>query len=192
MWKSFGVLTVWVAMIAAPHLRSPAVQLGAAEVTPVPAAAAPAATAPSDDPGDPFRQKAAPGSVTTVHFKNQLGKSVTLTEVLFNLDGKPLPTIEAIAPDQDTVVYSGRLPPGMHLMRTEMHLQGTSRGPFTYTKGYGFKVTAEQVLTIPANRAVVFTIMGTRNKGINVPFDKTYDIKMTSQESPPITSSLTN
>jgi hypothetical protein len=195
MWKSLGVFTVWIAMIAAPHLR-PAVQVGATELPPQPnLAPAPAATpAPSDDPGDPFlrQKKAEPGSVVTIHFKNLMGKTVSLTEVLFTLDQQALPTLEAPAPDRDAVIYSGRLSPGMHLMKTEIHLQGNARGPITYTKGYHFTVTAEQVLTVPANRAVVFTIMGTRNKGMNVSFDKQYDIQMTSQESPPITSSLSN
>jgi hypothetical protein len=188
MWKPLGVLSVWIAMIVAPHLQSPVIPLVAAD-----GMSEPGATAPAEDPGDPFHQKAAPaGPVTTVHFKNQMGKTVSMTEVLFTLDQQALPTIESVAPDQDVVVYSGRLSPGQHLMRTEIHISGNSRGPITYTKGYHFTVTGEQVLTVPENRAVVFTISGMRNKGMNVPFDKQYDIKMTSQESPPITSSLTN
>jgi len=184
MWRSLGVVGLWVALIAAPHLRSPLLQTSAADVTPEP-------PAPAGDPGDPFRQKPederqVPGSFATVHFKNQLGKGVTLTEVLFTFDGRPLPTLEAIQPDQDVVIFTGRLSPGMHLMRTEMHLQGAGRGPITYTKGYHFKVTAEQVLTVPENKAVIFTIEGSRNKGMNVPFDKQYDIKMNAEERPPV------
>jgi hypothetical protein len=189
MWRSVGVVGLWVALIAAPHLRAPVVQTSAADVTPEPAA-------PPDDPplGDDAQkpERQVTGSMTTVHFRNQMGKSVDLTEVLFTFDGHALPTIENIKPDQDVVIFSGRLTPGMHLMRTEMHLQGRSRGPITYTRDYKFRVTAEQVLTVPENKNVVFTIAGTKNKGMNVPFDKQYDLKMTAQEMPPITSSLTN
>src|SRR5262245_24414377 len=137
MWKSLGVFTVWIAMIAAPHLR-PALQVGATELPPQPNLAPKAAPAPepSDDPGHPFmrQQKAEPGSVVTVHFKNQMGKTVTLTEVLFTLDQQALPTLETPGTDRDAVIFSGRLSPGQHLMKTEIHLQGNSRGPITYTK----------------------------------------------------------
>jgi hypothetical protein len=190
MWRSVGVVGLWVALIATPHLRG--VQtVTAADVPPVPAV-------PAEDPGEPFDskadepQRAMAGSFATVRFKNQLGKGVALTEVLFTFDGKPLPTIEAVKPDQDVVIFSGKLSTGMHLMRTEMHLQGARRGPITYTQSYKFKVTAEQVLTVPENKTVVYTIAGTRNKGMNVPFDRQYNIQMTTQETAPVTSSLTN
>jgi hypothetical protein len=113
-----------------------------------------------------------------------------MTEVLFTFDGEPLPTVENLQPDQDVVVFSGRLKPGLHLMKTEVHLQGTSRGPITYTKGYKMNVKADQVLTVPENKAVVFTIAATRNKGMNVPFDRQIEIKATAEERPPVTSSL--
>src|SRR3954462_11298787 len=105
MWRSVGVVGLWVALIAAPHLREPLLQASAADVPPEP-------PAPTGDPGDPFGQKAedadrhhAPGSLTTVHFTNQMGKTVTLVEVLLTFDGKPLPTLEALQPGQDVVIY---------------------------------------------------------------------------------------
>jgi hypothetical protein len=195
MWKFLGVFGVWVGLIAAPHVPSPVMNVDSWVVPGVPAPSADGTAAePGEDPGNPYQKPAeperreAPGSFATVHFKNQMGKGMILSEALFTFDGKPLPTVEALQPDQDVVIYSGRLTPGMHLMKTELHLQGASRGPITYTKGYHMRVTAEQVLTVPDDKAAVYTIAAGRKKGMNVAFDKQIEINVTSQETPPVTS----
>jgi len=143
------------------------------------------AAPPSEPAGGPAPLKV-PDSFATIRFKNQTGKAVTLTEVLFTFDGKPLPMIVDVKPDQDIVIYSGRLTPGTHLMQTEMRLKGNSRGPITYTKCYKFRVTAEQVLTLPQGKSVVFTIAGIGNNGMTVPFSKQLDFKMTAVKTPPL------
>jgi hypothetical protein len=66
-------------------------------------------------------------------------------------------------------VYDGPVRAGRHVVRAHLTYQGQSRGIFTYTKGYTFKVTSDQVLTMPADKTVAFTVVGKETKGLRAP-----------------------
>jgi hypothetical protein len=186
MLKSLGVMGLWALMIAVPHLGSSALQVSVAGVAPV-------ITAPAEDPGDPFREASNPkapanseirGSFATIHLRNELDKTMSLVEVRLTMDGQELPLVTALAPGDDTVVFAGRVAAGHHVFKTELKCRGNSRGPFTYVKKYNLNVASEEVLTVPEERAVVFTIAATRNKGVNVPFEKQVGIAVRANELP--------
>jgi hypothetical protein len=50
MWKSLGVIGVWLVLIAAPHLGTSARQMSVSGISVGPTVPE---TAPADDPGDP-------------------------------------------------------------------------------------------------------------------------------------------
>jgi hypothetical protein len=119
----------------------------------------------------------APGSVeavratdTTLMFKNNVGDKYTLVEARFVMDGETLPMVPGGAErGKPYVVYTGATRPGRHILTTHLTYQGRSRGPFTYTKGYTFKVTSDEVLTLPSDRNVNFTIVSKEVKGLKAP-----------------------
>jgi hypothetical protein len=167
MWKYAGVVGLWVSLLVAPHVGSTAIDAKFAGVAPpLPV---------SDDLGDPPPSVTAPrelpGAFATIHFENELGKTLLLLEAHVTMDGKPLPTIADLAPGNDATVFAGRVAAGHHLVGTRLVCQGKRRGPFTYLRDYKWEVAADEVLTVPDDEAVVFTIAATRKKGMNVPFE---------------------
>jgi hypothetical protein len=186
MWKGFGVAALWVGLISLPHAMGPVLQGGVA-------GAAPPLVLPVEDPGDPFRlvtgaTRAQGGGVSgtfaTVYFRNELGKTLTLVEATFVMDGKELPPLTNVKPDENVVVFSGRVEPGHHIIKTTVTCQGNKRGIITYTKGYRWKVTSDQVLTIPDNRAVVYKLAAHRSRAANVPFEKQIEIRAQAEVLP--------
>jgi hypothetical protein len=191
MWKPMGVVTLWLMMIAAPHLGAPATQVSMAGVMPSPAVPTVVDDpAPADDPGDPYLQKTRqrreiPGSFATVHFVNALDKKlVALTEARLMMDGKPLSEVTNVASGADTVVFAGRVAPGSHVVQTHLTCRGRQRGPFSYVKGYTWQVQSEETLLVPPERAATFTISAVRHKGIAVPFDREVEISVKSELVP--------
>ncbi|HEY2731059.1 MAG TPA: hypothetical protein VGK52_14040 [Polyangia bacterium] len=174
-------------MIAAPHVRSSALELSVVEST---LGVVPSATVPGDDPGDPFREGPTrapaeiPGSFASLHFKNALGQTFDLLAASIVMDGKPLPAIDNLQPDADTVVFAGRVTPGEHIVDTRLTCQGRRRGPFTYLDEYKWEVKSNEVLTVPPDRAVVFTISAVRVKGANIPWDKQVGITAQNEVLP--------
>ena len=127
-----------------------------------PAAPAPAATA------------VAPASTgfATVSFRNDVGKKLRLVAAQFTIDGETLPTVLTSAePGSSHVIASGPMKPGPHVVSARLTYQG-DRGVFSYMKGYKLSVRSDQTLTAPANRPVSFTVVGSENKGMTVPFEK--------------------
>jgi hypothetical protein len=187
MWRSLGVICLWILLIAAPHVRSSAVELSVFESS---LGVVPSATVPGDDPGDPFRQgperapAEIPGSFTSLHFKNALGKTFDLLAATIIMDGKTLPVLTDLRPDADTVVFAGRVTPGQHIVDAQLTCRGRRRGPFTYLDEYRWEVKSKEVLTVPPDRAVVFTISAVRNKGANIPWDKQVGITAESEVLP--------
>ena len=55
---------------------------------------------------------------------------------------------------------------------------------FTYLKDYQWDLRSEEVLTVPKDRAVVFTISAVRHKGVNVPFNKEVGIAVHDEVVP--------
>ena len=171
MLRSMGVVCLWILLIAVPHVRSPALELSVSGFVPSAAVA-------GDDPIDTNREgpaparAAVPGSFATIHFKNALGKTFTLLEASVTMDGKTLPAIIALDPGGDSVVFAGRVAPGEHVLNTHLTCQGRRRGPFTYLDEYKWEVGSDEVLKVPPERAVIFTISAVRRKGANVPWDK--------------------
>jgi hypothetical protein len=196
MWKPMGVVTLWLVLIAAPHLGAPATQVSMAGVMPSPAVPVVVEDpVPVDDPGDPYLQapparqaprerREIPGSFATVHFVNALDKVFTLSEVTVTIDGKTLPPVTDLAPGAMTVVFAGRVSPGPHPAQTRLTCRGRQRGPFTYLKDYRWQVESAETLTVPPDRAASFTISAVRHKGMNVPFDRQVDITVRSELVP--------
>jgi len=186
MWKLVGVAGLWVSLVAFPHL-------GPATLDANFASAAPPLAVPEDDLGDPPAAGAEPaapphairGSFATIHFKNALGKTLSLVGARLTLDGDQLPAVEALGPDADTVVFAGRVTPGHHLLGARLACRGNQRGPFTYMKEYTWDIASDAVLTVPDDQAVVFTVAATRRSGPNVPFDKQVAITVADRVLPP-------
>ncbi len=96
-----------------------------------------------DDLGDPPARgeapkaapRAIPGSFATIHFKNELGKTLSLVEARLTLDGDHLPAVEALGPDGDTVVFAGRVTPGHHLLGAHPRLSRQPTRPLHVHEG---------------------------------------------------------
>jgi hypothetical protein len=182
MWKSVGVVGLWALMVVAPHVGTSGASVMMAGVVP-------GMPTPDEDLGDPppeapGARREIPGSFATIHFKNALGKTLTLVEARLTMDGTSLPLVTNLAADQDAVVFSGRVAPGAHSVETHVLCRGKRRGPFTYLKDYKWEVSSEEALTVPADRAVIFTISAVRNKGVNVPFDRELGISVHDEVLP--------
>ena len=178
MWKGLSVAGLWGLLIAAPH-----------------AVSAP----PDEDPGDPYALAApvkqappnAPATFATVHFKNEVGKAYSLVEARFLLDGRALPELTNIKPGDDAVIFSGRVAPGRHVIETQLDYQGNRRGLVTYMRKYHLVVDSQELLMVPKERPVQFTISGKQNKGLNLPLDHQLGIQVQNR-TPPLPRALTN
>jgi hypothetical protein len=182
MWKSLGVVGLWALMVLVPHLGTSGASVTMAGIVP-------GVSPPDEEQGDPpakvpVARREIPGSFATIHFKNALGKTLTLAEARLMLDGNFLPVVRNLAADQDAVVFAGRVAPGAHSFVTYVICRGTSRGLFTYLKDYRWEVSSEEMLNVPADRAVVFTISAVRNQGVNVPFDRQLGISVHDEVLP--------
>jgi hypothetical protein len=167
------------------------------------AGVAPEAAAPTEDPGEPFNPKGAPsaedpqpeakpqpesqaGSFATISLRNELDGTVNLVEIVLTMDGKELPPVVALGVGTQAVVFAGKIAPGQHVVRARLRAEDKPRGPFTYMKGYAFNIQSDQVLTVPENKHVMYTIAVKRNKGMNVAFDKQIGIDVrTAEVAPP-------
>lgn len=185
MWKPAGVVGLWLALIALPHLGSSAVHVS-------PAGVQIAATVPVEDPGDPFleapgtqRKVEIPSAFATVHFRNTLDKTLTLVSATLVLDGEPLAPVTDLRPQGDNVVFTGYVTPGDHTIATHLTCVGKKRGGvFTYMRGYKWEVSAEHTLTVPAKRSMVFTVSARRHKGVNVPVDRQVEVSVYNELLP--------
>lgn len=174
MWKFVGLVGAWISLLAFPHIGPTMVDVNFAGVAPPVAVSSddlddPPLSSVSAPPSEP---REIPGSFATIHFENALGKTLSLVEARLTLDGQHLPAVTNLAPDDDAVVYAGRVSPGHHLLGAVLVCRGNRRGPFTYLKEYTWEVASDAVLTVPEDNAVVFTVSVTRHKGMNVPLDK--------------------
>jgi hypothetical protein len=192
MWKGIlkfmGLAGLWVFLIVLPHLGPKGIDVDFANVMPPLTTLAsdtgqastetdqqtPAAE-PTPEPlvaptVDPRRQVV--GSFATIHLENKLDKTLNLVQARVTMDGKPLPTVAGLRPDDDRVLFAGLVSPGHHVVNTQLSCRGNRRGVFTYLKDYRWDLSSQEVLTVPKDRAVVFTISAVRHKGVNVPFNK--------------------
>jgi hypothetical protein len=192
MWKPAGVVCLWLALIATPHVNKSSVQVSAPGAQLVQLATA----VPSDDPGDPYqtaarahREAPTPRSFATVHFKNKLDKQLTLVSATLALDGTPLAPVTDFGPLGDNVVFKAYVTPGPHVVTTHLMCLGGKRGPFTYLADYKWRVDSEQTLNLLPNRSMVFTISAVRRKGINVPLDKQVEVSVYNELLPEPVSS---
>lgn len=201
MSKFLGVASLWVCLITLPHVTDPPLDEAVAgessdagvAPTPAPRAAKPKV---ARIPGNPFRLASVQGSaeapaapaerpMARLHFKNDLDKTVTLVEAQFTLDGKTLPVVSDLKPGGEVILFSGPLAPGQHVIKTRVVCQGNKRaGVFTYMDKYRLNAESEQVLTMPEDRSVLFTVIAHRNKGVNVPFEKQLEIKAQASDLP--------
>src|SRR5262249_18996242 len=141
MWKPVGVVCLWLALIALPHLGSSAVHTS-------PTGVQLAAAVPAEELGDPFlegpdtqRKIEIPSAFATVHFKTALDKTLVLQGATLVLDGEPLAPVTDLRPQGDNVVFTGYVTPGNHTVSTHLRVTGHKRGGvFTYMKGYKWEI----------------------------------------------------
>jgi len=107
-----------------------------------------------------------------VHFRDDDGDAFQLVEARFVVDDHALPVLTSTPPAGDTVIYTGRVRPGRHVVSARLIYQGRNRGPFTYLAGYKLNVQSREVVDVPAYRPSSFTIATEKKKGMNIPFDK--------------------
>jgi hypothetical protein len=185
MWKPVGVVCLWLALIALPHLGSSAVHVS-------PSGVQIAATVPLEDPGDPFleapdtqRKIEIPSSFATLHFKNALDKTLVLLDATLVLDGEPLAPVTDLRPQGDNVVFTGYVAPGTHTIVTHVTCVGKKRGGvFTYMQGYKWEVSSEHTLNVPPKRSMVFTVSARRRKGMNIPVEKQVEVAVYNELLP--------
>lgn len=202
IWKCLGVVGLWASLVALPHLGPQVINSCFADVMPPLATLADDSNQASSErspqtPGtepaepappplvaptpDPRRQVV--GSFATIHLENKLGKTLNLVEARVRMDGKELPAVGNLAPNDDRVLFAGLVSPGHHVVNTRLTCRGNRR-VFTYLKDYRWDLRSDEVLTVPQDRAVVFTISAVRNKGVNVPFDKQIGIAVQDEVVP--------
>jgi hypothetical protein len=142
----------------------PTPELGPTEAPPAPAAGLPGGSAPVV-----VQVRAAEKSAgrAKVFFRNDVSDRYDLVEVRFVMNGRELPA-RLTNPERGKsyAIYEGTVDPGRQVVTAHLTYQGKSRGPFTYMKGYRFKVSSDQVLTTPAGRNVSFTIVGKEGRGL--------------------------
>jgi hypothetical protein len=178
MWKLAGVAGLWVSLLAVPHVGPTAIDANFAGAAPPFAVPEDLGDPPPPDAGPAEAPREAPGAFATIHLENELGKTLTLLEAHVTMDGTPLPAVADLAPGDDATVFAGRVAAGHHVVRTRLVCQGNRRGPFTYLRDYKWEVASDEVLTVPDDEAVVFTIAATRKKGLNVPFERQVGITL--------------
>lgn len=187
-WKPVGVVGLWLVLIAVPHLATSSGVQVAATGAPVPAAA-PSNTDPSAPAVGSVRDAGAThqaaNAVITIRFKNGLdNKLVTLLHASLALDGEPLAPVTELAPQSQTIVFTGHVTPGTHNVSTQLTCQGKRRGPFTYLQNYRFHVQSEQTVTALENRAAIFTISAVRHRGVNREPDSLVDVTIYNELLP--------
>jgi hypothetical protein len=124
----------------------------------------------------PAPDRALASSTIAIHFKNELGKTLTLVEAQVTLDGERLPVVGELRPGEDMQLFSGPARPGHHLVTTRVVCRGTERGPISYVKDYRWTASADQVLTVPDGRMVVYTIAAKRVTGAKMSWNKPIEI----------------
>jgi hypothetical protein len=185
MWKPVGVVCLWLALIALPHLGSSAVHVS-------PTGVQVAATVPIEDGGDPFLEGPEtqhkieiPSAFATLHFKNALDKTLVLLQATLVLDGEPLAPVTDLRPQGDNIVFTGYVTPGNHTLTTHLTVTGRKRGGvFTYMRGYKWEVSDDHTLVVPSNRSMVFTVSARRHKGPNVAIDKQVEVSVYNELLP--------
>jgi len=205
IWKCMGVAGLWVLLIALPHFGPKVIDARFADVLPPLAmladdsSGASSAASPEATEAGPA-QSAAPaprplvepkidprhevvGSFATIHLENRLGKTLSLVDARVTMDGKELPAVGNLGPAGDRVLFAGLVSPGHHVVNTRLTCRGNRR-LFTYLKDYQWDLRSEEVLTVPQDRAVVFTISAVRHKGVNVAFDKQIGIAVHDEVVP--------
>ena len=142
-------------------------------LAPAPAASAAAPAAPSVAPAATRVTVRPVGEASSgrakLYFRNDVSDRYDLVEVRFVMNGRELSRLANPERAKSYAVYEGTIDPGRHIVTAHLTYQGKSRGPFTYTKGYRFKVSSDQVLTTPAGRNVSFTIVGKEDRGLTTP-----------------------
>ncbi|HVZ87856.1 MAG TPA: hypothetical protein VHG72_12855, partial [Polyangia bacterium] len=156
--------------------RSPAEVLSAARPRRHAGSAAERRVALASRPGSERATPAAPApareTTATVRFRDAAGDGFQLVEAHFIMDDHPLPVLTGTSRSEDTVIYTGHVRPGPHVVSARLVYQGRNRGPFTYLSGYKLNVESREVVHVPADRPSNFTIATEKKKGMNLPFDK--------------------
>jgi hypothetical protein len=170
--------------VVAPLERAAAVAMPATEPHPRKHAGATAAWRSSSVPqgsprarpptsaGRAVTSPAAPDMLATVHFRDDAGDAFQLVEARFVMDDHPLPVLTGASRAADTIIYTGRVRPGRHVVSARLVYQGRNRGPFTYLNGYKLSVESQKVVEVPADRPATFIIATEKKKGMNIPLDK--------------------
>jgi len=130
---------------------------------------------PRTPPASPARAAApaaAPETTATVRFRDDAGEGFQLVEARFVMDDHQLPMLTGAPRAEETVIYTGRVRPGRHVVSARLVYQGRNHGLFTYLSGYKLNVESRKVVEVLADRPASFTIATEKKKGMNVPLDK--------------------
>jgi hypothetical protein len=109
----------------------------------------------------------------TLRFRNDVGDTFDLLGARFALDGRDLPALLTSAEHgQDYVIFAGPIAPGRHVLTSHITYKSRSRSIFTYMNGYTFNLDTVHELVAPDSGAMTATVVGKRDKGFNVPFER--------------------
>ena len=171
--------------VVAPMERATSTPVADAEARPKRrAGSATARRSSSVAPAPLARTAAAPGTLATVRFRDDSGDGFQLLEARFIMDDHPLPVMTGGPRAENTVIYTGRVRPGRHVVSARLVYQGRNRGPFTYLSGYKLNVESREVVHVPADRPANFTIATEKTKGMNVPLEKQLAVTVRDDYSP--------
>jgi hypothetical protein len=139
-------------------------------------------------PGDAASTETAQVPATaraTVYFRNDVGAAFQLVDARFIMDGVELGMVVS-DPERGKsyLIFTGPVAAGPHLVTTRATYQGRPRGGgiVTYTTGYTLNLDSDDVLILPRDQNLSFTIVGQQDKGLNVPLEKSITVGV---EAPP-------
>jgi hypothetical protein len=120
------------------------------------------------------------GTYLVIVHENDIGPGFTLERVIYYLDKDKKYFAENNDGQLDErkrfVIQSGTIVPGNHVLDVEMTFRG-SGGPFTYVKGYKFKVKSSFTFFASKGKILQINVMGYPKGGFAAKFEDRPDIR---------------
>jgi hypothetical protein len=125
--------------------------------------------------------------------KNELGAAYQLDRAVYSLDGKVVLSREDAAAAKGlpptVALYDGPMNAGQHLLRASLVYSGAGYGPFTYLKGYRFKIESSHAFDVAeGRRTTVRMVSHERSDFAAAPADRIgvrYDVEVTDPRPAP-------
>ena len=114
----------------------------------------------------------APKTRAFIVHQEELGAAYELERAAFTMDGGVLATRENLEgrgddPEQ-LVLYDGPTTPGRHELRVSLTYRGAALGPFTYLRGYRFKVESKYAFEVADGKVTTVRIVSHERSDITV------------------------